>query len=332
VGSDSHSRKERVWLWVAAALIAYVAHLGFTQAAQAGIRVLAVAGKVSAVTMVAIRFQGVAALALVVAGIKALLRRSWDVFQPGSARVQVNRAAAQTGQSLFGLLAAGELTGAMQSAMLVTLIPLASLSLASWRARQRTDQPGVPCRSWLGPLVYAVASALLSANAGTKGGSVALGVTYLACAAVANAALVHWTSDASRESLITSMIWQNGPAAVLTLVLWAPVVPAALHAQLRSVTSTEALILAAMVVCSSVQQVAMQVATRCAKRAGMAVVQLTSTRGAQVYVGALLDWVSLVRAPYPADVAAFVVVAIGLPIAWVTSHSRVRAKSVPPRS
>jgi hypothetical protein len=307
--------------WKIACVGVFWLQLLFVQCTQACYRALGSLEISSKGTILSVRFLGLLLVALIWAAGTAWKNRSLAVFHPGDVRRQARRAGAQTLQAGFIMGAAREVSGAMQGAISVVTVPLFLNIVETWRHYKRGGEPVGRWR-WFGPAAYAVVATLLASNAEVSGGSLPLGMGFMCGSGIATAFLFFWARDASAEPLATSLLWQNGPVALVTLVLWtAPKwLPPQLHAALPvHHVALGTTLLFSMVALQTLEQVALIQTTRFAELAGIPNTQFSAWRGGQVWIGAALDWWGFNHPPSPRSWVAFAAIAVAIPISWFTA-------------
>lgn len=308
-----------------AAIAAYLAYTLGVQGMQAGSRAIEVHHLASVATVLAVRFQLVALVATLGGLIRVARTGSWGVFHPGDGKLKTRakQGALQAAQTIFIVLAAAELAGKFQAAVSLSLVGLWANGMAaywSWRG----EHAPVRLAAWAYPAIYAAVALLVGTTTGAAQGSLWLGLGFMTASGYCTARLHVLYEDSARESKITSTIWQNGPAAVVSILLWflpAPFVGQAVLPSDHKILTVVLLI--AVAACSLGQQVAQQTAAWLGKKVGMGTTRLVPLRGAQVYFGAGLDSLFFANPPHgTTQWAAMVMVAAAMGIGWVATRPK----------
>ena len=323
------------------------------QGVQSSTRAIAVLGLAGAATVLAVRFQGVFLAALGVATVRACKNRSIDVFRPRYLSNRAGQAVTQTGQTVFILLASMEMSGQLQAAISMAVVPMWTLLVSEVLSRfGKRDR--VRASAWLAPLMYAAIACLFAMQAPKTEGSAALGFAFMLGSGLCTTLLHYLTDDVAkkdkrrnelrdlelrvangakrgpfRESKITTTLWQNGPAALLTVPLWFTAVPAvSLDRATVPATWLGIVLVAAVAVFSLVQQLALQLSYNAAQRIDLSVERLNTLRGFQVIFGAILDVAVFRVLPGRIQLIGLSLVPQAISVGWLLT-TRKKAKDGP---
>lgn len=313
-------RSNLLTLGAIGAYLLYALGVQGMQGASRGIEVfhLAAAG-----TVLAVRFQLVALLAGL-AGLRVARRdRSWEVFKPGNVKLRLAQGAAQALQTVFIVLAAAELAGKFQAAVSLALVGLWTNAIGT-ALHRRDKHAAVSGRAWVYPVMYVAVAVFIATQSGASQGNLWLGLAFMAASGLCTSAMHSFTEEAADESKITSTLWQNGPAAVLSIALWFLPAPMIGQASLPSehLVLTVVLLLT-VALCSMGQQLALQLAAWLGKQVGMGTNRLVPLRGAQVYFGALIDWLAFSNPPHgAAQWAAMAMVLLPMALGWIWTRPK----------
>jgi hypothetical protein len=319
------------------------------QGVQSSTRAIAVLGLAGAATVLAVRFQGVFLAALGVATVRACKNRSIDVFRPRYLSNRAGQAVTQTGQTVFILLASMEMSGQLQAAISMVVVPTWTLLISEvlWRLGKRDRVRG---SAWLAPAMYASIASLFAMQAPRTEGSVALGFAFMVGSGLCTTLLHYLTDDVAkkdelrnqklrivrstkdapvRESKITTTLWQNGPAALLAVPLWITAVPAvSLDRATVPATWLGIVLVAAVAVFSLVQQLALQLSYTAAQKIDLSVERLNTLRGFGVIFGAILDVAVFRVLPGRIQLIALSLVPQAISVGWLLT-TRKKAKDGP---
>lgn len=306
------------------------------QCVQSSSRAIAVLALAGAATVLTVRFQGVFLGALGVAAVRACKDRSFEVFRPRYLSNRLGQAAAQTGQTVFILLASTEMSGQLQSAISMVVVPMWTLLVSNLMSLFGKRKP-VRLSAWIAPAIYGVAANLFAMQAPKTEGSVALGFVFMLGSGLCTTLLHYLTEDVARkdrlrnrtESKITTTLWQNGPAALLTVPLWITAVPAvSLERATVPATWLGIVLVAGVAVFSLGQQLALQLSYSAAQRVELSVERLNALRGIQVIFGFLLDGALFGVLPGRIQLSALSLVPQAISVGWLLTTKK-KAKDGP---
>jgi drug/metabolite transporter (DMT)-like permease len=272
-------------------------------------------------TMIAVRFELPVVVAVFAAVWQRYVNGSQNLLKPRSLRAQLGRSLAQGGQSLFILLAASELTGAMQSALSLTLVPTWVIIVTFVTARLTGKKPNA--MQFIASAFYAAASTILMMGTDSLGGgNMKLGLLFMVASGFCTAVLQVLTQKESDVSLVTSTFWQNLLGAILTVPLWF-VAPGFGYKQ-ASLPFDEGwvafLLLVLVATASVVQQVGLQTAYR--RIAKEEVAQINTQRGAQQWFGVLADLAFFQIVPNGWVMVALAIAIVAMWVGWRTTRPK----------
>jgi drug/metabolite transporter (DMT)-like permease len=308
------------WFSQAMALFLFVYLMG-VQLVQTLTRFAVHNGYTDPSTMITVRFQLPVVVALAAALWVRFVNKSENLLKPTNMRAQLGRSLAQGGQSLFILLAATELTGAMQSALSLTLVPtwvILVTFVTSWFTGKKPK-----ATQFIASVFYAAASTVLTLGTQSLGGgNMKLGLLFMVASGFCTAVLQVLTQSESDVSLITSTFWQNLLGAILTVPLW--FVAPGFGYQRASLPFDEGwvafLLIVLVATASVVQQVGLLKAYRLIAKAEVA--QINTQRGAQQWFGVLADLAFFQIVPNASVVVALVIAAVAMWVGWKTTRPK----------
>ncbi|WP_457337446.1 hypothetical protein [Rhizobacter sp. P5_C2] len=328
---------------VVIAVAFYLMYCAGVQAVQTSSRAIGVLSLANDSTVLAVRFQVVFLAVLVVAAVRAWRRRSLDVFRPHYLFNRAGQAITQTGQTVCILFASVEMAGQLQSAVSMAVVPVWTL-LVGWVLSLFGKHERINASAWASPLIYAIVASLLFSEAPKASGSVWHGIAFMLGSGLFTTLLHYLTDDVSkkdaaaaralndrrkaaglapvaprRESKLTQALWQNGPAAVLTVPLWFTAVPLVSLERASVPTSPLAVALLLGVAAFSLfQQLAMQLAYVTSEGTGLTVARFGALRGFQVMpCGSLLDFWLFHEAPGSVQIKALLLVPVAMWVGWL---------------
>ncbi|SHN38404.1 hypothetical protein SAMN02787076_05904 [Rhizobacter sp. OV335] len=317
------------------------------QCVQSSSRAIAVLGLATAATVLSVRFQGVFLGAWVTAVVQAVRDRSLDVFRPRYLFNRVGQAITQTGQTVCILFASMQMSGQLQSAISMAVVPVWTL-LVGGVLSLLGKRPRIDGAAWIAPAMYAVSANMFAIQAPKTEGSVALGFAFMLGSGLCTTLLHYLTEDVARkdelrnklrdlklrivttandapvrESKITTTLWQNGPAALLTVPLWFIAVPGlSLDRATVPATWLGVTLVVSVAVFSLGQQLATQLAYISSEGTDLSVARLNTLRGVQVIFAAILDVVLFQVLPGRIQWSALALVPLTIAVGWLLTTSK----------